>query len=106
LELKSNSYNYRAELHSIPKLQHYRQGCYSAQTSFSKASTARHSGPSSNKGDRVLGCFLPFFEVVTADVTGPAATWSTCSTKLGAIGLRQIAASSSLRWLWDYKQPF
>jgi hypothetical protein len=68
--------------------------------------TARHSGPSSNKGDRVLGCFLPFFEVVTADVTGPAATWSTCSTKLGAIGLRQIAASSSLRWLWDYKQPF
>ena len=27
LELKPNSYNYRTQLPSIPKLQHYRSGC-------------------------------------------------------------------------------
>jgi hypothetical protein len=38
-----------------------------------------HSGSKSSHGDRDVGCFLQFFEVVMADWTGLAAPWDTCS---------------------------
>ena len=34
---------------------------------------------SSNYGDRDVGCFLQFFEVVMTDLTGQAAPWDTCT---------------------------
>jgi hypothetical protein len=37
---------------------------------------------SSKYADRDVGCFLQFFEVVMADLTGPAAPWDTCLIKL------------------------
>jgi hypothetical protein len=60
------------------------------KTSSSKGSAACYGGSSPNYGDRDFGCFLQFFEVVMADLTGRAAAWNTFT--VGAIGLRQIAA--------------
>jgi len=34
-----------------------------------------------------VGCFLAFFVVVMADLTGPAVTWDTCSINLRRISL-------------------
>ena len=62
------------------------------------------SGSSINYGDRDVGCFLQFSEVLMADLTGSAASWDTCT--VGAIGLRQIAVSSKVCLLWDYTQRF
>ena len=41
-----------------------------------------HSRPPSNNGNSGVGCILPFFEVIMADLAGPAATWDTCSNSL------------------------
>ena len=58
---------------------------------FDLRPTAFHGGYSSNNGDSDVGCILPFFEVITADLTGPAVTWDTCSNSL-----RQIEPSSKV----------
>ena len=69
--------------------------------SFNKGSTACHSRPPSNNGDSGLGCILPLFEVIMADLAGPAVTWDTCSNSL-----RQIEPTSKVHLQWVYILQF